>query len=57
MVGPRHQADLIERAQRGGAAFRLALTAIEQRQLDIFDSGGARKQVEALEHEPEITPP
>ena len=45
-------------SERSAASRRcfLRLAAIEQRQLDIFQRGGAGQQVEALEHEAEIAP-
>ena len=43
------------RARLRGASARW-LAAIEQRQLDVLERGGARQQVEALEDEAEIVP-
>ena len=35
-------------------ALQLAAAVVEQRQLDVVERGGARQQIEPLEHEPDL---
>jgi hypothetical protein len=57
MVPPLLEPDLVERGHRRLVPLLLGIAAIEQRQLDILERGGAREQVEALEDEAEIFAP
>src|SRR5688572_16551424 len=57
VVGPRHEADPVERLERRLAPRGLAFAAIDQRQLDVLHRAGPREQVETLEHEAEILAP
>src|SRR5437763_1806933 len=55
MVGAIAEADLGEHVHRALVTFSAFESAlIEQRQLHVVESGRAREQVEALEHEPDL---
>jgi len=57
VLGPILQADGGERGHRPAAALGgrdRPIVRVEQRQLHVFDRGGARQQVESLEHEPDL---
>jgi hypothetical protein len=56
VVFPPFEADLFERARGHGMALRGGLAAVDQWQLHVFLCRGAGQQIEALEHEAEVTP-
>ena len=54
MIPPLFEAHLVERGHAEIIARLLVLAAIDERQFDIFERGGPREKVEALEHEAKI---
>ena len=55
MVGPFRQTDSRQRPRRECTCIEISAGAIvEQRQLDVFESGSAREEIEALEDEAEL---
>src|SRR5690606_28686260 len=53
VVRPVREAHALERS--GGARLRVRDAAVEQRKLDVLRRGEARQEVEALEHEADVS--